>query len=96
MSFDWPELQCAIKQCSRGMSKPKVVSWRSVKKKVARYLVGVERVVWKFGWQDRVAFSRVFSDRDWWGNCRDRKSTSGGVWTVSYTHLRAHETLSDL
>eukprot|EP00973_Karenia_brevis_P092832 12414312-Karenia_brevis.AAC.1 len=46
------------------MANPKVVSWRSLKK-VARYLVGVERVIWKFGWQDRVTFSRVFSDSDW-------------------------------
>eukprot|EP00973_Karenia_brevis_P011299 1529441-Karenia_brevis.AAC.1 len=61
MSLDWPELQFAIKQCSRDMASPKVVSWRSLKK-VARYLVGVKRVVWKFGWQHGVAFSRVFSD----------------------------------
>eukprot|EP00973_Karenia_brevis_P021738 2989052-Karenia_brevis.AAC.1 len=27
MSLDWPELQFAIKQCSRDMANPKVVSW---------------------------------------------------------------------
>eukprot|EP00973_Karenia_brevis_P079681 11056192-Karenia_brevis.AAC.1 len=43
MSLDWPDLQVAIKQCSRDMARPKVVSWRALKK-VARYLVGVERV----------------------------------------------------
>eukprot|EP00973_Karenia_brevis_P013382 1816796-Karenia_brevis.AAC.2 len=32
MSLDWPELQFAIKQCSRDMSNRKVVSWRSLKK----------------------------------------------------------------
>eukprot|EP00973_Karenia_brevis_P067515 9391818-Karenia_brevis.AAC.1 len=33
------------------MANPKVVSWRALKK-VARYLVGGESVVWKYGWQD--------------------------------------------
>eukprot|EP00973_Karenia_brevis_P046321 6423044-Karenia_brevis.AAC.1 len=32
MSLDWPELQFAIKQCSRDMANPRVVSWRSLKK----------------------------------------------------------------
>eukprot|EP00973_Karenia_brevis_P034187 4715258-Karenia_brevis.AAC.1 len=32
MSLDWPELQFAIKQCSREMANPRVVSWRSLKK----------------------------------------------------------------
>eukprot|EP00973_Karenia_brevis_P082035 11374093-Karenia_brevis.AAC.1 len=61
------------------MANPKVVSWRALKR-VARYLVGVERVVWKFKWQEEVKFSRVLSDRDLGGDVRDRKSTSGGVW----------------
>eukprot|EP00973_Karenia_brevis_P084564 11735568-Karenia_brevis.AAC.1 len=57
MSLDWPELQFAIKQCSRDMAKPKVISWRALRR-IARYLVGVERVVWKFKWQEEVKFSR--------------------------------------
>eukprot|EP00973_Karenia_brevis_P069489 9662150-Karenia_brevis.AAC.1 len=32
ISLDWPELQFAIKQCSRDMANPRVVSWRSLKK----------------------------------------------------------------
>eukprot|EP00973_Karenia_brevis_P081607 11313501-Karenia_brevis.AAC.1 len=32
MSLDWPELQFAIKQCSRDMANPKVISWRALKK----------------------------------------------------------------
>eukprot|EP00973_Karenia_brevis_P045242 6266798-Karenia_brevis.AAC.1 len=43
MSLDCPKLQFAIKQHSRDMANPKIVSWRSLKK-IARYLVGVERV----------------------------------------------------
>eukprot|EP00973_Karenia_brevis_P016370 2242501-Karenia_brevis.AAC.1 len=32
MSLDWPELQFAIKPCSRDMANPKVVSWRALKR----------------------------------------------------------------
>eukprot|EP00973_Karenia_brevis_P075606 10505202-Karenia_brevis.AAC.1 len=45
MSLDCAHLQFVIKQCSKDMTNPKIVPWRSLKK-VARYLVGVERVVW--------------------------------------------------
>ena len=51
-------------------------------KKVARYLIGVERVVWKFVWQDELWYCRVFSDSDWGSTSRDRRSTSGGVWML--------------
>ena len=51
-------------------------------KKVARFLLGVESVVWVFKWQDEPKYCRVFSDSDWGGNVRDRKSTSGGVWML--------------
>eukprot|EP00973_Karenia_brevis_P053193 7394782-Karenia_brevis.AAC.1 len=37
----------AIKQCSKDMANPRIVSCRALKK-VARYLVGVEMVVWKY------------------------------------------------
>eukprot|EP00973_Karenia_brevis_P007746 1052105-Karenia_brevis.AAC.1 len=42
MSLDCANLQFAIKQCSKKKARPKVVSWRALKK-IARYLVGVER-----------------------------------------------------
>eukprot|EP00973_Karenia_brevis_P063536 8829415-Karenia_brevis.AAC.1 len=64
MSLDWPELKFAIKPCRREMANPKVVSWRALQK-VARYLEGVERVVWKYGWQGEVSHSGAFSDSDW-------------------------------
>eukprot|EP00973_Karenia_brevis_P004892 673998-Karenia_brevis.AAC.1 len=31
MSLDWPDLQLAIKQCSKERANPKVVSWRALK-----------------------------------------------------------------
>jgi hypothetical protein len=44
---DCPDLQFAVKQCSRDMANPKRGSWKSVKK-VARYLIGRTEVGWKY------------------------------------------------
>ena len=66
------------------MSKPVRGSWKKLKK-VARYLLGVERLVWEFGFQDEARYCWVCSDSDWGGTSRDRKSTSGGSWMLG-TH----------
>ena len=81
LSQDSPDLQFGIKPCSQMMANPTVGSWKVVKK-VARYLVGREAVVWKFGWQDEPRHAYVASDSDWGGTAKDRKSTSGGVWML--------------
>ena len=44
LSLDCPNLQFPVKQSAKEMSKPVRGSWKRMKK-VARYLVGVERVV---------------------------------------------------
>jgi hypothetical protein len=49
---------------------------------MARYLVGRKRVVWNFEWQDEQKFARVFSDSDWGGTSKDRRSASGGTWSL--------------
>ena len=46
MSLDCPDLQFPIKQCSREIAKPQKGSWRSLKK-VPRYLLNREKVVWE-------------------------------------------------
>ena len=38
-----------------------------------------ERVVWRYEWQDEGADWRVYSDSDWAGDKKTRKSCSGGV-----------------
>ena len=60
LSLDCPNLQFAVKQCSKEMSKPVRGSWKRLKK-VARYLVGVERVVWEFDFQDEARYCWVCS-----------------------------------
>ena len=81
MSQDCPDLQFPIKPCSREMARPTRGSWRHLKK-VARYLMNVESVVWTFELQEEPSFSHTVGDSDWGGNVKDRKSTSGGVWML--------------
>ena len=81
MSLDCPDIQFPIEQSSRDMGSPTVGSWKNVKK-VARYLVGREKVVWKFEWQDEVGYCGLWTDSDWGGDRKDRKSTSGGLWML--------------
>lgn len=49
---------------------------------MARYLVGRKRVVWRYDWQEEMERALVFTDSDWGGNIKDRRSTSGGVWML--------------
>lgn len=81
LSFDCPDLQLPIKQCSQEMARPTKGSWKRMKK-VARYLVGRQRVVWHFQWQDEPRYSYLATDSDWGGSRLDRRSTSGGVWMM--------------
>ena len=74
-------MQFPTKTCSREMSRPIRGSWRTLKK-LARYLIGRKRVIWEFRWQDEPRYAQVFSDSDWGGTAKDRKSTSGGVWML--------------
>ena len=67
---DCPDLQFPVKQVSREMANPVRGSWKRLKK-VCMYLIGREKVVWKFAYQDRQKYADVYADSDWGG----RKST---------------------
>ena len=82
LGADRGDIQYAVKEASRGMAKP---TWADVGrlKRVARYLVGAERIVWRFRGGGAVADRLdVYVDSDWAGRRTDRKSTSGGVMCV--------------
>ena len=84
LSLDCPDLQFSGKAASREMAKPTLGSWKFLTK-LARYLLGMEAVVWVFGWQDEVELAHTFSDCDFFlggRNIKDRKSTAGGVWML--------------
>ena len=80
LGLDRSDIQYATNQLCREMAKPTKKSMARMKR-VVRYLVGAEKLVWKFGeWEgdrDHVNLD-VYVDSDWAGG-EDRKSTSGGI-----------------
>ena len=77
LSADRPELQFAAKEVCRWMSCPTDLSLNALKR-LGRYLVGHRRLVFKYPWQDAIRVD-TYSDTDWAGCLKTRKSTSGGA-----------------
>ncbi|MBV61870.1 MAG: hypothetical protein CMH65_11270 [Nevskiales bacterium] len=76
LASDRPETQYAAKEACRWMAKPTELAMAGLKR-LGRYLEGHKRLVFKLPWQqaDRID---IYSDTDWAGCPRSRKSTSGG------------------
>ena len=71
-------MQYAAKEVCRLMSSPTERSWERLKR-IGRYLKSKPRLVWTFQWQQAQTTLDVYSDANWAGCKRSRKSTSGGV-----------------
>ena len=78
LSLDRPDTTFASKEASRRMSNPKRADERRLKR-LGRYLRGFPRVIQRFPWQEEGLEMRVYTDADWAGCQKTRKSTSGGV-----------------
>ena len=78
MSFDRPDVQFATKEICREMSKPTTGSLRRLRR-IGCYLKNTKRLVWKYDMQDEVSTIDVYTDSDWAGCRRSRKSSSGGA-----------------
>ncbi len=78
MAVDRPDVSYAVKELCRGMSAPTKRDSEALKR-LARYLLVTPRVVLHFGWQHKPKLLSVYTDSDWAGCVRTRKSTSGGV-----------------
>ena len=76
LAADRPDCQFAAKEICRWMSKPTQHAWQALKR-LCRYLVGLPRLIMHFRWQE-VDQVDVYTDTDWAGCPRTRKSTSGG------------------
>jgi hypothetical protein len=82
LAQDAPEVQFAAKEVCREMARPSSDGWRKLKI-LARFILERTAVVWQFAWQDEAELVlRAFSDSDWAGCRKTRRSTSGGVLMV--------------
>ena len=84
LAADRPDCQFAAKEVCRWMSKPTEAAWSALKR-LCRYLVGLPRMIFKYAWQD-ISDVDIYTDTDWAGCPRTRKSTSGGCVMLG-THL---------
>ena len=74
---DRPDIAFASKDLSRSMANPRRGEEIKVKR-LARYLKRYPRCILRFRWQERTSEVSAFTDSDWGGCGRTRKSTSGG------------------
>jgi len=81
MAQDRPDLSFASKETSRGMASPTEKDVIKLKRCI-RYLMKVPRRRIMYKWQDTPTTISTYSDSDWAGCLKTRKSTSGGVLMV--------------
>ena len=80
LAADRPDIQYAAKEICRWMQAPTELGVTALKR-LARYLIGKPRLVFHYRWQEACA-GEAFSDTDWAGCIKTRKSTSGGCLMV--------------
>ena len=88
LSLDNPHIAYAAKELSRKMANPEIGDEIKVKR-VLRYLAGCPRTVYWYPWQYEVQRVVTYTDSDWAGCLRTRRSTSGGVLFLG-AHLVSH------
>ena len=88
MALDDPRIAYASKQISQVMSKPTEEGEVCIKR-VLRFLRGRPWCEWRFPWQEMPIHLVGYSDSDWAGCTKTRRSTSGGGITLGQ-HLLTH------
>ena len=81
LSQDSSDVSFGTKEACRGMAAPTRGDYRRMKK-VVRYILGRKEVIWRFEWQAEDPRWRIYTDSDWAGCLRTRKSSSGGVLMI--------------
>ena len=87
LSADRPDITYSAKEVCRFMSRPTNLAQVALKK-LTRYLRARPRMVFEFERQSAEGLE-VYSDTDWAGCPRTRKSTTGGCAMVGSHHIKA-------
>ncbi len=77
LAQDRPDIQYIVKEICRAMSDPQIDDWRRLKR-LGRFLLGRPRLVQNFAWQKAPGHITVYTDANWGGCKKTRKSTSAG------------------
>jgi len=88
LAQDRPDLSFAAKELSRSMAKPNEADTVRLKRTL-RYLKGTPRMGIMYKWQLPDAPIKIFTDSDWAGCQKTRRSTSGGM-AMKGGHLLTH------
>ena len=81
LALDRPDVQYAVKEICRSMSKPTVGGKKKLKR-LGRYLIGKPRMVSRFDWRGEESEVETFGDSNWAGCKTTGRSTSGGSVTI--------------
>ena len=81
LAQDRIDMQHATQELAKGMSDPKEIHWRKMKR-LARYLVGRERFSIRYAWRSPTKQAIGMTDSNWAGDRVSRKSTSGGILLI--------------
>jgi hypothetical protein len=90
LALDRADIQYATKEVCRGMAAPTEMD-KCKLKRLARYLVEYPKLVWTCGKasDEELETLHVYSDSDWAGCVRSRKSTSGGAAVLGGMALKS-------
>ena len=89
MTVDRADCQYATKEQARTMANP-TKSDAEKGKRIARYLIGRPRAALHYAWQAEISELAIYSDSDWAGCVKTRKSTSGGVIMMGTHTLKSY------
>ena len=78
LAEDRPEIKFSAKEAARHMAEPSVLGMDAVKR-IVRFLIGAPRLVQRMERQAPQTVAKAWSDGDWAGCKRTRKSTSSFV-----------------
>ena len=87
LSQDRPDISFSSKELCREFSVPNKMSFQKLKR-LARYLSGLPRLVYRYRWQSMPEVLDVYVDTDFAGCQTTRRSTSGGVALIGHCLIK--------